>query len=189
MKVTCIVGSARSRGSCGYLVDALISGIDGETTVKKYSLGEMNIKYCTGCKKCYKHGVCIQNDDVKTVVEDIFSSDIVVIATPSYWADVPGQLKVFFDRNTPYGDTNKNRILKPEKNIKGIAIAVRAGKTEQENLNILNSLEHYFGHMGIEAVKRISICETDTLDDLLEKHQKEIDEIKELGKNLKNLLT
>lgn len=78
-----------------------------------------------------------------------------MIALPSYWADVPGQLKTFFDRNTPYGDTNDNRILKASKHIK-----------------------------GIETVKRISICETDTLNDLLEKHQTEIREILEFGKKI-----
>ena len=108
----------------------------------------------------------------------------MLIAAPSYWADVPAQLKTLFDRTTPYGDTNPKRILKAEKSIKGIAIAVRAGMREQENELILNAIEHYFGHLGIETIKRISITQTDTLNDLLENHADEIKQIYELGKSL-----
>lgn len=183
IKVTCIVGSARANGSTGYLIDTFIQGLDKTAVeVRKYCIGDVKIGFCHGCKKCYTDGECIQKDDVKTIVSDIISSDYVVIAAPSYWADVPGQLKTFFDRNTPYGDTNPNRSLQADKPVKGIAVAVRAGIRAQENEQILNSIEHYYGHLGIETVKRISICETDTLNDLLEKHPAEIQEMLELGK-------
>ncbi|MGN0976854.1 MAG: flavodoxin family protein [Faecousia sp.] len=188
MKATCIVGSARSHGSTAYLIDTIIQGMQ-ETgiTTKKYCIGEETIHYCLGCKKCYSDGLCVQKDDVHKIVSDILDSDYVVMAAPSYWADVPGQLKTFFDRNTPYGDTNPNRLLQAQKEIKGVAIALRAGVRQQENKLILNAIQHYFGHLGIDTVKRISICETDSLDDLLEKHQKEIAEVYELGKKLPKL--
>lgn len=185
MKATCIVGSARSNGSTAYLIDTIADGMrEAGVSVVKYCIGEENIRYCLGCKKCYNDGVCVHRDAVSRIVSDILTSDYVVIAAPSYWADVPGQLKTFFDRNTPYGDTNPNRIMKAEKPIKGIAIAVRAGVHQQENELILNSISHYYGHLGIETVKRISICETDTLRDLLTKHQAVIEELYQLGKNI-----
>lgn len=188
MKAICIVGSARPNGSTNYLIDTLISGMEqAGVEVRKYCIGDCNIRYCVGCKKCYTDGMCFQEDDVYEIVSDILSSDYVAIAAPSYWADVPGQLKTFFDRNTPYGDTNPNRVLCASKPIKGIAIAVRAGVRQAENELILNSIEHYYGHLGIEAVKRISVCETDTLDDLLEKHQKRITEVYQLGKDILKL--
>ena len=185
MKATCIVGSARSNGSTAYLIDTFARGMhEAGADVQKYCIGQANIRYCLGCKKCYTDGLCVQKDDVHKIVSDILESDCVVIAAPSYWADVPGQLKTFFDRNTPYGDTNPNRILRADKPIKGIAIAVRAGVRPQENELILNSIQHYFGHLGIETVKRISVCETDTLEDLLTKHQDVIEEVYELGQNI-----
>lgn len=184
-KITCIVGSARSNGSCAYLIDTFIKGAsNSQTVIKKYNISELNMKYCLGCKSCYINGECVHDDEVKKVVEDILNSDCVVIAAPSYWADVPAQLKTFFDRNTPYGDTNPNRTLKARKQIKGIAIAVRAGIRQQENELILNSIQHYFGHLGIETVKRISICETNTLNDLQEKHKAEVQQVLELGKSI-----
>ena len=185
MKATCIVGSARSNGSTAYLIDTIARGMRAAgAEVQKYCIGQANIRYCLGCKKCYTDGLCAQKDDVHKIVSDILESDWVVIAAPSYWADVPGQLKTFFDRNTPYGDTNPNRVLRADKPIKGIAIAVRAGVRPQENELILNAIQHYYGHLGIETVKRISVCETDSLEDLLTKHPDVIEEVYELGKNI-----
>lgn len=188
MKATCIIGSARSSGSCGYLIDMMIKGMsEAGIMVKKYSISEQDIHYCIGCKKCYVDGRCVIEDDVYGIVSDLMDSDIAVIAAPSYWAGVPAQLKTFFDRSTPYGDTNPMRILKAKHSIRGIAIAVRAGVRQAENDLILDSIEHYFGHLEIKTVKRISVCETDTLDDLLEKHQYIIEELYKLGKSA-NLL-
>lgn len=187
MKVTCIVGSARNNGSTAYLVDQFISGLDTRTLVKKYCVGDIDLSFCIGCKHCYIDGHCVHHDDVKEIVTDLLTSDYVVIAAPSYWAGVPGQLKTFFDRTTPYGDTNPNRLLKADRPVKGIAIAVRAGVRESENELILNDIEHYFGHLGIETVKRISVCQTETLNDLLSKHQKEIEEIRHLGFSLQEI--
>lgn len=185
MKITCINGSARNNGSCNYLIDSFISGIEEiNADIIKYCVGDADLHFCKGCKKCYIDGACVQNDDVQKIVKDILTSDIVLIAAPSYWADVPAQLKTLFDRTTPYGDTNPNRILSARKPIKGIAIAVRAGVREQENELILNAIEHYFGHLGIDTIKRISITQTDKLDDLIRDHGNDIKQITELGKAL-----
>lgn len=184
MKITLINGSARANGSCSYLLDKMICAFKkNEFDAVKYNISQMNIAYCTGCKHCYEDGKCIQHDDAEVIVKDILSSDYVVIASPSYWADVPGQLKTFFDRNTPYGDTNDNRTLKANKQIKGIGIAVRAGKSEKENEVILDFIDHYYGHLGIIPLKRFSVRETDSLDDLL-RQQSIIDEIYNYALNI-----
>ena len=61
---------------------------------------------------------------------------------------------------------------------------MRAGVREQENELILNAIEHYFGHLGIDTVKRISITKTDKLEDLIDGHGYDIAQIVELGKTL-----
>ena len=182
--VTCIVGSAKNNGSSNYLIDTFINALSKSVKTKKYYISEIKMNYCCACKKCYKNGECIQLDDVKNVILDMVNSDYVIIAAPSYWADVPAQLKTLFDRTTPYGDTNPNRKYRAKKFIKGIAIAVRAGTRQEENELILNSIQHYFGHLGIDTVKRLSICETDCLSDLLENHQTEINELYNFGKQI-----
>lgn len=184
MKIVCINGSACNNGSCNYLIDSFIGGITSDTAeVVKYCVGDADLHFCKGCKKCYTDGACVQNDDAQKMIEDILTADIVVIAAPSYWADIPAQLKTLFDRTTPYGDTNPNRIFSARKPAKGIAIAVRAGVREQENEFILNAIEHYYGHLGIDTVKRISITRVDSLKELIENHGSDIEQIIELGKS------
>ena len=188
MKVTCVVGSARNCGSTAYLIDAMVEAMTGQgISVRKYCISDMKIQYCLGCKQCYLDGKCVQKDDVAEMVACILDSDYVVMAAPSYWAGVPGQLKTFFDRNTPYGDTNPNRILQKQKEIKGIAIAIRAGTHAEENELILNEISHYYGHLGIQTVKRISICGVDCLNDLLQKHSEAIQEVVQLGQHIGEL--
>lgn len=170
MKAVCIVGSPRANQSTAYLMDKVIEGIrECGIEISRYCLGKTNINFCIGCKKCYlTTGNCIHRDDMNIIMEDIISADIIVIGSPSYWGDVTGQLKVLFDRNTPYCDTNENRQDIPSGKI-GMAIAVRAGASQGENQHIIQSIEHYYSHLGIKPVENLSVCAVDTLDDLLKK--------------------
>jgi multimeric flavodoxin WrbA len=119
-------------------------------------------------------------------MNDLFAADIVIIGSPSYWGDVTGQLKVFFDRNTPYCDTNVNRLEVP-KGKKGISVAIRAGKSERENLHIIESIEHYYGHLGIIPISSLTVSGVETINDLMDKEDV-INKAYEIGKNIINLL-
>lgn len=185
MLAVCIIGSPHSHGSTGIIVDSLIRGLkENNFIVKRYCLGDSNINYCLGCKQCYETGECWQDDDVKLILTDILNAEVVIIGTPSYWGNITGQLKVLFDRSTPYGDTNNNRKVIPEKKIYGVSISVRAGTTDRENIKIHDEIEHYFGHLGIQLVGKISIRETETVDNLITRHQNKINEAYVLGKKL-----
>jgi len=60
----------------------------------------------TGCQACYacktKLDRCILKDDLTPVLEAVKNSDVLVIATPTYYGDVSGQLKCFMDRTYSY---------------------------------------------------------------------------------------
>lgn len=188
MKAICIIGSPRSNGSTGIIIDKIIEGMKETGIVSiRYCLGNVHINFCLGCKKCYQDGgLCVQKDDMETIMKDLIEADVVIIASPSYWGDITGQLKVYFDRSTPYCDTNENRSRIPAGK-KGISVAIRAGQTDRENLHIIESIEHYYGHLGIEPVGRLSIRGIDTVDDLYQRKE-EIDKAYELGKNIVHLL-
>jgi len=184
MKAICIIGSPRSSGSSAFIIDKIIEGMKkNNIETSRYCLGDMKINFCLGCKKCYEDGRCIQDDDMNIIMNDLFKADIVIIASPSYWGDVTGQLKVFFDRSTPFGDTNEKRISIP-KGKKGISIAIRAGQSDRENRHIIESIEHYFGHLGIQPFGSLSIKGVDTINDLMVKED-DINAAYEMGKSIK----
>lgn len=166
MKALLINGSPRNFGSTSILIDKVHQGLirsGYETTT--FCLGDMDINYCKGCKHCYDTGECIINDDMQIIMQALADADIVVIGTPSYWGAVTGQMKVFFDRSTPYCDTNPG--LKYISKMKsGISLVVRTGTDKAENIGILKTIEHYYGHMGINPIGKLSVTGIDSPKDL-----------------------
>lgn len=156
MRAVCIVGSPNSNGTTSCVVDKIIEGMKlNNIEVKKIILGQKSIMYCKGCKTCYETKECILHDDMDLIIKDLYEADIVLIASPSYWGDVTGQLKVFFDRSTPLSNTNGGTPV-PEGKI-GISVAVRTGQRAEENIHIIQTIEHYFGHLGIKPVKCLTV--------------------------------
>ena len=134
MKIFCLNGSPRADGSSAVLLQQILAGLHADVRdVKVWHLGDAEIGYCSGCKSCYSTGRCVQRDDVNRILADLVAADLVIVASPSYWGDVTGLMKVFFDRNTPYADTNPNadKLVVPAGKA-GVSVAVRAGKTERE---------------------------------------------------------
>lgn len=180
MKAVCIVGSPRKNGSTALIAETFAKAFEEKFyDVRRFFLGESDIKYCMGCKKCYENGRCIQKDDVEEIVLSILDADYVVVVTPSYWGDVTGQLKVLFDRSTPFCNTNPSRTVEYTY-AKGIAVSVRAGTHKEENEKILDTIAHYFGHMEIDTIVRLSICGVDSVEDLISKHRDILEGIKGL---------
>lgn len=180
MKVLAIVGSPNLSGSTSTLTKEVIHGLETINS-KIYFLGEENLSYCKGCKSCYKAGVCVIHDSMDLIIKDYIDADLVIIATPDYWGDVSGQMKVFFDRCTPYANTNSNRKDLSRKRL-GVGISVREGKTDRENNIILASIEHFFGHMEIEPVGTIAATQVSSVKDLSDE---KIKEAYNLGKSIK----
>lgn len=183
MKTTFIVGNPRSNGSSSIIADKIIEGMNSSNKyygeIKKHCLGDIELKYCVGCKTCYETGKCALDDGFQNVFGEIIDSDYIVLISPSYWGDITGQTKVFFDRSTPYCDTNPNRNY-PAKIRKGISIAIRTGQNEAENIHIIETMEHYFGHLEIKPVDKLSICEVEKPSDLL-KHTETLNNAYEIG--------
>jgi multimeric flavodoxin WrbA len=154
MKAIIISGSPRKNGNTMAILGEIECGlkVQGFET-KKFILHESAIKYCDGCKSCYKEGVCVHSDDVAIIVQEIFNSQLVVVASPSYWGDVTAQMKTFIDRCTPYCDTNSERKL-TSSDTKGVAVAVRAGGNKAENENIVTTIEHFLGHLNNHSFLR-----------------------------------
>jgi len=172
MKALCIVGSPREHGSTAHVVQSIVRGmIDSGIEVKIHILGNMNISYCQGCMTCHKTRECIQRDDVDLIMSDLLESDIVLVASPSYWGDITGQLKVFFDRNTPYGNTCEGGTTIPGGKV-GIAVAVRAGQRQGENQHIIDTINHYYSHLDITPVENFTIEGIMNIDDLVGREDK-----------------
>ena len=166
MRAICIVGSPREDGSTAFLVDRIIEGMESSgIKAVRYVLGSLTIDYCQGCRECETTRRCVQRDDMDVLLEGILNSDIVLLASPSYWGDVTGQMKVFIDRSLPLCNAATGHTPVPPGKI-GVAVAIRAGRSVEENQHILDTFEHYFGHLGIEMRATLTAEGIDALADL-----------------------
>jgi multimeric flavodoxin WrbA len=138
-------------------------------------LDQCKIGFCKGCKKCESDLKCIQSDDMDRIIENIKTTDLLVLASPSYWGDITAQMKVFIDRCTPICE---NKSV-PKGKI-GISISIRAGVRESENIHLLECFEHYFNHLKIKPVSRFSLTQVNKRIDL-ENKREELSELKDIA--------
>ena len=167
MLVTTINGSPRAHGNTdAILSEALRAFSERNAEVRRYQLGNIAVGLCRGCKSCFSgDGKCVQTDDIQKVIADIIASDLVILASPSYWGDVTAQTKIFIDRCMPYCNTNPARRM-PSHQTKGAAIAIRAGSRRAENEKLIGTFEHFLGHLDIPLVSNFTVERMDTVDDL-----------------------
>ena len=183
MKAICIAGSPRPDGSTALLVDRIVDGMRGAgVDVACYVLGQLTINYCQGCRECEVTGACVERDDMDTLLQGILDADIVLLASPSYWGDVTGQMKVFIDRSLPLCNAATGQTPVPPGKI-GLAVAVRAGRSAGENQHIVDTFEHYFGHLGIEMRATLTAEGIDAPSDL-EHNPHILEEATGLGRNI-----
>ncbi|MDR3050593.1 MAG: flavodoxin family protein [Oscillospiraceae bacterium] len=166
MKALCISGSPRINGNTAAILNEIAHGMQRQGfEVKQIFISEQTIGYCRGCKSCYKDGTCLINDDVRLIVEEMYDSEVVVIASPSYWGDVTAQMKVFIDRYTPYCNNNPSKSIRSN-GTKGVAVAIRAGLNKKENENLVHTIEHFLGHHDIPLVSYFTVEGLDSSEDL-----------------------
>lgn len=167
IKIISILGSPNPKGNTASILNEIERPfLEEGLKLSRYCLSEYNINYCMGCKLCYNdNNGCVQDDDAFLIMKELFTSDIVIVSSPSYWGDVTGQLKVFIDRCTPYGNTNKT--IGATKSAKGVAFAVRAGQNKEENKKLVATIEHFLGHLSIPLLSSFTVEGVDSAEDLV----------------------
>lgn len=108
MKIVVINGSPGGKDSnTNVMVNAFLKGAKeaGADTINVF-LSEKEIHHCRGCFTCWFNnpGQCIIEDDMKDVLASTEGGDILVLATPLYFDNISGMLKVFMDRLVVLGD-------------------------------------------------------------------------------------
>lgn len=98
-KVLAILGSPHANGVTAAMLDCAVHSAEKKGyTVKKINLYEKNISFCMGCRACVDTQTCIQKDDIQEIAAFLQEAQIVFLAAPVYWANVPAPVKNLFDR-------------------------------------------------------------------------------------------
>lgn len=98
-KVIVISTSLRAGSNSDMLADKFIEGaLAAGNEVEKITLSGKNIGFCKGCLACQKLGKCVIDDDANGIMQKVLEADVVCWATPIYYYEMSGQMKVLIDR-------------------------------------------------------------------------------------------
>ena len=98
-RILAILGSPHKEGATGTMLQYALQIAEQEGYDIEYvNLYEKKIAYCNGCRTCIKTGMCVQKDDIQEIAGQLKACDIVILAAPAYWANVPAVVKNLFDR-------------------------------------------------------------------------------------------
>ena len=102
-KVVVISSSPRKGQNSDTLCDEFLRGaIDAGHDAVKYFLEDIEFSSCKACYACKTPDMkCVQDDGIAPILEDMLKADVVVYATPVYYYEMCGTLKMFFDRCYP----------------------------------------------------------------------------------------
>ncbi|MGN0499581.1 MAG: flavodoxin family protein, partial [Ruminococcus sp.] len=101
-KVVVISTSIRANSNSDILAKSFADGAAyAGNEVEFITLKDKQISFCKGCLACQQTGKCVIKDDVTKIMDKVIGSDIVVWATPIYYYEMSGQMKVLIDRLNP----------------------------------------------------------------------------------------
>ncbi|MBP1546455.1 MAG: flavodoxin family protein [Oscillospiraceae bacterium] len=152
-------------GATAEIANIVSACLEEKYEVRKICIDDYSFKFCTGCRSCHSTAKCIQHDDVDIIIEQYEWADIIISISPSYWADIPGQFKAFIDRCTPWCNTHEPHAA-ISNGKKGYSIALRTGPNMKECNRIIESIEHFYGHMEIECCDRLGLCSIEYKEDV-----------------------
>ena len=100
MKILIINGSPRKKGLISQMLDIMRQEAEqrGDEVQVVYT-NDLAVKPCTGCMACRTKLKCsMAEDDSQRVLRMMQDSDAVIMGAPCYWGNIPGQMKLLFDR-------------------------------------------------------------------------------------------
>lgn len=177
MKATVIYGQDHE-GSTFNLTRKLVGKV-GFEKVDEYFLPRDFSDFCIGCYSCFKKGKehCPHHDHLKPIVESMISSDVIILASPTYCFSPSGQMKAFLDH---LGYLWMSHRPEPSMFKKiGVSVSTCAGKGAVDTVKMLDE-QMFF--LGIPTRYELPITVAaerweDISDDVRKKVERETDSI------------
>ena len=141
MKVVSFNGSASKKGNTSIMVDTVFGPLqDAGIETEEVSLAGSRIRGCIACYKCFenKDQSCVVRDDIANdCIEKMLAADGIILASPTYFADMTPETKALIDRSGMVARSNDNMF---RRKVGAVIVAVRRGGA----INVFDSLNHFF---------------------------------------------
>jgi arsenate reductase (thioredoxin) len=150
-------GSPRLKGNTNYLTDLFLDAAKKKgARTEKLNVARMNILPCIGCGNCERKGVCaIRDDDMSVHIYPLLRrADVIVLASPVYFYNVPAVLKALIDRTQAlWSRKYKLGMDDPGRgHRKGVMLTV--GATKGKNLfdGMVLTAKYFFDAIGADYI-------------------------------------
>jgi multimeric flavodoxin WrbA len=141
LKVVAFSGSARKDGNTAILVRALFAELEKEgIKTELVQMANKKIHGCIACGKCFekKDGLCaIKGDLANECIEKMAEADGIILASPTYFADVSTEMKALIDRAGFVAIANDHMF---RRKVGASVVAVRRGGA----IHAFDTMNHFF---------------------------------------------
>ena len=141
MKVVAFNGSARKDGNTAILVRQVFCELEKEgIDTELVQLAGQTIGGCTACGQCFKkkNRRCVVEDDIANqCLEKMVEADGLILASPTYFADVSTELKALIDRAGFVARANDDML---RRKIGAAVVAVRRAGS----IHAFDTINHFF---------------------------------------------
>jgi multimeric flavodoxin WrbA len=141
MKVIAFNGSARKDGNTAILINQVFSELEKQDIeTEMIQLSGQKIKGCIACYKCFENKdqrCSVKNDIVNDCIEKMLQADGIILASPTYFADVSAELKALIDRAGLVAKANGDMF---RRKVGAAIVAVRRGGS----VHAFDSMNHFF---------------------------------------------
>lgn len=94
-----IAGSPRRHGNTETLLDRFLAGAESAGgAVQKVIAARLQIAGCIACNGCWRDGRCVVQDDFQQIYESLIAADVIALAAPLFFWNLPAQVKTLVDR-------------------------------------------------------------------------------------------
>lgn len=172
MRIVTLLGSPRANGNTATLAEVFNQTAESAgADVRTFMLNELNFSGCQHCEACKtKTDKCVLKDDLAAVLEAVKITDVLVLATPIYFADITAQLKTFVDRCYSFLEPFEQKGVPESSRISGdkqLVLITAQNRTDEMFSEVCEKYRMIFQFLGFAGeshlVRGCDIREADAL--------------------------
>ncbi len=188
MKVLILNGSPRETGVTSTILTLIRETFSAAHAIEYFDAYKLNMKPCYGCFKCRPDKTCaLPYDDAHLMAEKIQLADLLIIGSPTYWGNIPGPLKILFDRNVPTFElVGVGPQPVPQLKGKRAIIVVTSftpypyNQLASQSRGTVRALKTILESGGIEIIKTLNIPESYNFEKKKQRYLREVKRISQL---------
>jgi multimeric flavodoxin WrbA len=177
MKIVTLFGSPRPNGNTAALAKTFNKTAEElGADIQTFLLNKLDAKGCQACDECkVKTDHCVIKDDLSDVLESVKNADVLVAATPIYFAEITAQLKIFIDRCysylEPFTTMPKDSRLKAGKKF---VLITAQNRGEDMFAEVCTKYRMIFEFLGFKETYLIRGCDLLEKDALTTKNRQDL---------------